>query len=937
MSWGPRRRTGADVAAERVLVIVESPAKAKTIEGYLNGRGTRDFRVKASVGHVRDLASKASELPEGLRKEPWSKYAVNTDEGFTPFYVVHANKKSTIAELKQELKGATELLLATDEDREGEAIAWHLLEVLKPKVPVRRMVFHEITEHAISDALEQTRELDMKLVDAQETRRIVDRLYGYPVSEVLWKKIGRDARSAGRVQSVAVRLVVDRERERIAFVSASYWDLTATFAPGSFAARLNLVAGQRLATGRDFDDQGRLTGRDCVVLDESGARSLATALAGVDYTVRSVVEKPGKRSPKAPFMTSTLQQEASRRFRWNAQRTMRVAQGLYERGYITYMRTDSTTLSETAVAAARSQAAELYGQDHVADAPRRYDRKVKNAQEAHEAIRPAGDTFRTPGEVQRELSADEFALYDLIWKRTLASQMADARVATTTVTIGAVASDGRDVEFTASGTVTLFAGFKAAYEDTREEDSDDESERVLPVLREGQTLAASDMEADGHSTNPPARFTEASLTAKLEELGIGRPSTYAAIMGTIVDRGYVWKKGSALIPSFLAFAVIRLLEEHFSELVDYRFTARMEEYLDAIANGEAGRDAQLETFWRGGETDTGPFRGVLDLTTDLGAIDARMLSTFPIEGTDAVVRVGRYGAFVERGEERASIPEDLAPDELTADKAEELLSQPSGERELGTDPETGLEIVAKSGRYGPYVTEVLPEDAPKTAKPRTGSLLKSMSLDTVTLEDALRLISLPRVVGADPADGVEITAQNGRYGPYLLKAKDSRSLPTEESIFTVTLEEALALYAQPKQRRGAASAPPLKELGDDPVSGRPVVLKEGRFGPYVTDGETNASLRRDDDPETIDPARAFELLADRRARGPVKRTAKKAAKKAPAKKAAAKKAAAKKAAPKKAAPKKAAKKAPAKKAAAKKAAPSLTTAALMAQPQPADA
>ena len=916
------------MAAERVLVIVESPAKAKTIEGYLNGRGGRDFRVKASVGHVRDLASKASELPEDQRKQPWSKYAVNTDDGFTPFYVVHANKKATIAELKQELKGASELLLATDEDREGEAIAWHLLEVLKPKVPVRRMVFHEITEHAISDALEQTRELDMKLVDAQETRRIVDRLYGYPVSEVLWKKIGRDARSAGRVQSVAVRLVVDRERERIAFVSASYWDLTATFDPGSFSARLNLVEGRRLATGRDFNEQGQLTGRDCVVLDESGARVLAAALEGVDYAVRSVVEKPGKRSPKAPFMTSTLQQEASRRFRWNAQRTMRVAQGLYERGYITYMRTDSTTLSETAVAAARSQAAELYGSDHVADAPRRYDRKVKNAQEAHEAIRPAGDTFRTPGEVQRELSADEFALYDLIWKRTLASQMADARVATTTVTIGAVATDGRDVEFTASGTVTLFAGFKAAYEDTREEDSDDESERVLPVLREGQALSAADMEADGHSTNPPARFTEASLTAKLEELGIGRPSTYAAIMGTIVDRGYVWKKGSALIPSFLAFAVIRLLEEHFSELVDYRFTARMEEYLDAIANGEAGRDAQLETFWRGGDTDTGPFRGVLDLTTDLGAIDARMLSTFPIDGTDAVVRVGRYGAFVERGEERASIPEDLAPDELTADKAEELLSQPSGERDLGVDPETGLAIVAKSGRYGPYVTEVLPEDAPKSAKPRTGSLLKSMSLDTVTLDDALRLISLPRVVGVDPADSVEITAQNGRYGPYLLKAKDSRSLPTEESIFTVTLEEALALYAQPKQRRGAASAPPLKELGDDPVSGRPVVLKEGRFGPYVTDGETNASLRRDDDPETIDPARAFELLADRRARGPVKKPAKRTAKKAPAKKAA-----------KKAPAKKAAKKAPAKKAAKKAAtkAPSLTTAALMAQPQPADA
>ncbi|MEY3734130.1 MAG: hypothetical protein RL347_1489, partial [Actinomycetota bacterium] len=819
-----------EVAAERVLVIVESPAKAKTIEGYLNGGGGRDFTVKASVGHVRDLASKASELPESQRKQPWAKYAVNTDEGFTPFYVVHANKKATIAELKKELAGASELLLATDEDREGEAIAWHLLEVLKPKVPVRRMVFHEITKHAISDALEQTRELDMRLVDAQETRRIVDRLYGYPVSEVLWKKIGRDARSAGRVQSVAVRLVVDRERERIAFVSASYWDLTATFEPGSFAARLNAVEGRRLATGRDFDDRGQLTGRDCMVLDETASQVLAAALEGVDYTVRSVVEKPGKRSPKAPFMTSTLQQEASRRFRWNAQRTMRVAQGLYERGYITYMRTDSTTLSEQAVTAARSQAAQLYGSDHVADAPRRYDRKVKNAQEAHEAIRPSGDTFRTPGEVQRELSADEFALYDLIWKRTLASQMADARVATTTVTIGAVASDGRDVEFTASGTVTLFAGFKAAYEDTREEDTDDESERVLPVLREGQTLSASEMTADGHSTNPPARFTEASLTAKLEELGIGRPSTYAAIMGTIVDRGYVWKKGSALIPSFLAFAVIRLLEEHFSELVDYRFTARMEEYLDAIANGESERDAQLETFWRGGATDTGPFRGVLDLTTDLGAIDARMLSTFPIDGTDAVVRVGRYGAFVERGEERASIPEDLAPDELTAEKAEELLAQPSGERELGVDPETGLTIIARAGRYGPYVSEVLPEDSPKSAKPRTGSLLKSMSLDTITLEDALRLISLPRVVGVDPADGVEITAQNGRYGPYLLKAKDSRSLPTEESIFTCTLDEALALYAQPKQRRGAASAPPLKELGEDPVSGKPVVLKEGRFG-----------------------------------------------------------------------------------------------------------
>ena len=728
------------------------------------------------------------------------------------------------------------------------------------------------------------------------------------------------------MQSVAVRLVVDRERERIAFVSASYWDVSATFDPGSFSARLVSVNGQRLATGRDFDESGQLTGRDAAPLDEAAARSLVLALEGVDYTVRSVVEKPGKRSPKAPFMTSTLQQEGSRRFRWNAQRTMRVAQGLYERGYITYMRTDSTTLSEQAVTAARTQAAQLYGNDHVAEAPRRYDRKVKNAQEAHEAIRPSGDVFRTPGEVQRELSADEFALYDLIWKRTLASQMADARVATTTVTLGTMTSDGRDVEFTASGTVTLFAGFKAAYEDTREE----ESERVLPILREGQTVTARDIEADGHSTNPPARFTEASLTAKLEDLGIGRPSTYASIMGTIVDRGYVWKKGSALVPSFLAFAVIRLLEEHFTDLVDYRFTARMEEYLDAIANGESARNDQLETFWRGGQTDTGAFRGVLDLTSDLGAIDARMLSTFPIIGSDASVRVGRYGAFVERGEERASIPEGLAPDELTADKAEELLAAPSGERELGLDPETGLDIIARSGRYGPYVSEVLPEDSPKSAKPRTGSLLKSMSLDTVTLDDALRLLALPRVVGVDPADGLQIIAQNGRYGAYLLKEKDSRSLPTEESIFEVTLEEALALYAQPKQRRGAASAPPLKELGDDPVSGRPVVLKEGRFGPYVTDGEINASLRRDDNPDTIDAARAYELIADRRALGPPKRkVAKKTAKKAPAKKAAAKKAAAKKTAAKK----KTAKKAPAKKA------PALTTAALMANApaQPADA
>lgn len=902
--------------AGRVLVIVESPAKAKTIAGYL-GRAAGDGRtydVEASVGHIRDLASKASELPERLRKEPWAKYAVDLDEGFTPYYVVHPTKKQRIAELKRRLAQADELLLATDEDREGEAIAWHLLEVLKPKIPVRRMVFHEITEHAIAEALDHTRDLDMQLVDAQETRRIVDRLYGYPVSEVLWKKIGREARSAGRVQSVAVRLVVDRERERIAFRTAEYWDLKAIFT--EFGARLASVDGARVATGRDFDDRGELKSADVVRLDRSAAEHLAQSLAGVPFAVRSVKDKPGKRSPSAPFMTSTLQQEASRRFRWNALRTMRVAQGLYDRGYITYMRTDSTTLSEQAISAARSQAAELYGADHVASAPRRYDRKVKNAQEAHEAIRPSGEAFRTPGEVARELSGDDLALYDLIWKRTVASQMADARIATTTVRIGAVAGDGRDVEFTASGTVTLFAGFKAAYEDTREEDGDDERERVLPVLREGQDLTCLGLEPDGHSTNPPARFTEASLTARLEELGIGRPSTYASIMGTIADRGYVWKKGSALVPSFLAFAVIRLLEEHFTDLVDYQFTARMEEVLDLIAAGESARLDQLEAFWRG--APDGSFRGVSDLTSDLGAIDARGISTFLIEGTDAVLRVGRYGAFVERGEQRASVPDDLAPDELTAERAEELLAQPSGDRELGVDPETGLAIVAKAGRYGPYVTEVLPEGAPKSAKPRTGSLFKDMSLDTIDLEQALRLLSLPRVVGVDPADGVEITTQNGRYGPYLTKAKDSRSLPSEQAIFDITLEEALALLAQPKQRRGAASAPPLRELGVDPVSGQPVVLKEGRFGPYVTDGDINASLRKGDDPATIEPARAYELIADRRAAGPPKKraTKKAAAKKSPAKKAPAKKAPAKKAA---------AKKAPAKKTVAKKA-PATTSA-----------
>jgi DNA topoisomerase-1 len=880
--------------ADTTLVIVESPAKAKKIAGYLGP----DYTVMASVGHVRDLASKASELPESLRKEPWAKLAVDVDDRFQAYYVVHESKKKTIADLKRALKDADELLLATDEDREGEAISWHLMEVLRPKVPVKRMVFNEITPEAIREAVANPRDLDMQLVEAQETRRIVDRLYGYPVSEVLWKKIGREAKSAGRVQSVAVRLVVDRERERIAFVAASYWDLTGQFVAdaGSFDARLTGVDGVRVATGNDFDQSGQLRKDAVVLLDEARATSLAEQLSGVSFTVRSVVEKPGQRQPKAPFITSTLQQEASNRLRWGSQRTMRVAQSLYENGYITYMRTDSVNLSEQAVSAARSQAAQLYGEQYVAAAPRTYASKVKNAQEAHEAIRPAGDVFRTPGEVSAELNADEFALYDLIWKRTVASQMANAQVATTTVKLGAVAADGTDAEFTASGTVVVFAGFYAALKDIVDADAadDDSRERELPRLGEGEAVVGERVTADGHATTPPSRYTEAKLVAKLEELGIGRPSTYASIMSTIVDRGYVWKKGSALVPSFTAFAVVRLLEEHFTALIDYQFTANMEEILDLISVGQADKVAQLEAFWRGGHAVGGAdFPGVKPLTEDLGAIDARGIATFPIPGSDAALRVGRYGAYVERGEERANVPVDLAPDELTAQKAEQLLAEPSGDRALGTDPATGLEVVAKSGRYGPYVTEVLPEGSPKSAKPRTASLFSSMSLSTITLDDALRLLSLPRVVGTDPADGVQILAQNGRYGPYLTKDKDSRSLGSEDEIFTVTLEQALALFAQPKQRRGRGQArPPLREVGTDPTTGLAIVIKDGSWGPYVTDGVTNASLRTADDPATLSVERASDLLSERRAKealeGPSpKKAAKRAVKKAPAKRAAA--------------------------------------------------
>jgi len=835
------------------LVIVESPAKARTIAGFLG----KDFAVESSIGHIRDLPDRASDVPEVQRKR-FGALGVDVDKGFEPYYVVDAKKKKVVAELKKHLKNADELLLATDEDREGEAIAWHLVEVLKPKVPVRRMVFHEITREAIERALEDTRPIDQRLVDAQETRRILDRLYGYGVSPVLWKKITRGL-SAGRVQSVATRLVVQRERERIAFVSAAYWDLAASFDPGSFDARLVMVDGQRVALGRDFAPDATLREETLVRLDEEGARGLAARLEGAAFSVRTSEEKPYRRRPAAPFRTATLQQEASRKLRFSAQTTMRVAQRLYEAGHITYMRTDSTTLSESALAAARTQVRELHGDDYVPEKPRAYGRAVANAQEAHEAIRPAGDTFRTPDELKRDLSRDEHGLYDLIWKRTLASQMEDARGQTVSLRIGAMSTDAESVEFAASGTVLTFRGFLAAYEPGRDEPSEDDEERRLPQLAVGQDVTVLTLEPEGHSTTPPPRYTEPTLVKALEDRGIGRPSTYAAILSTILDRGYVFKKGTALVPTFLAFAVVNLLERHFQQLVDFDFTARMEDDLDKIASGDEERVAWLKRFYFG--DGNGP--GLLHLVTEhLDEIDARAVNSIAIPRSEAVVRVGRYGPYLERGDARASLPGDLSPDELTAEKAEELLAQPDS-RPLGQDPETGHEIVARSGRYGPYVTEVLPDGAEE--KPRTASLFSSMAPENVSLDDALRLLTLPRVVGT--VDGEDVTAQNGRYGPYVKRGSESRSLETEEQLFTVTLEEASALFAQPPRRRGRGAARgPLRELGADPGTGRQILVKDGRFGPYVTDGETNASLRRGDTVEAVTVERAAELLAERRAK-----------------------------------------------------------------------
>ncbi|HEY2311185.1 MAG TPA: type I DNA topoisomerase [Gaiellaceae bacterium] len=842
------------------LVIVESPAKARTIAGYLGP----EFVVESSVGHIRDLPDSAAEVPEEYKKEAWARLGVDVEHGFEPLYVVDPDKKKTVAQLRKQLSQADELLLATDEDREGEAIAWHLLEVLKPKVPVRRMVFHEITRPAIEQALDETREVDERLVDAQESRRILDRLYGYEVSPVLWKKV-MPRLSAGRVQSVATRLVVERERERMAFRAAAWWDLVGTFDPEAFDARLVSVEGQRVATGRDFGPDGKLKG-EARQLDEEAARGLAERLEGASFQVSRVERKPYVRRPSPPFMTSTLQQEASRKLRFSAQTTMRLAQRLYENGYITYMRTDSTTLSESALTAARAQVTSLFGAEYVPEQPRRYERKVKNAQEAHEAIRPSGDSFRTPQEVRSEISGDEHALYELIWMRTIASQMKDAQGQTVSLRIGGESSKSEAVEFGASGTVITFRGFLAAYEEGRDDDGaakGDDEERRLPNLSEGDAVELRELEPQGHETSPPARYTEPTLVRTLEELGIGRPSTYASILGTILDRGYVFKRGTALVPAFLAFSVVGLLEQHFGRLVDYDFTARMEDDLDRIAAGDEQRVEWLGRFYFGDGS-----AGLQELVSDLGAIDAREINSLEI-GDGIVLRVGRYGPYLERGEQRASVPEELAPDELTVEKAEELLAQPSGDRELGTDPASGLTITARTGRYGPYVSEVLPDGSKE--KPRTASLFKTMSLDTVTLDDAVRLLQLPRVVGVAP-DGEEVTARNGRYGPYVQKEKESRSLESEEQLLTISLEEALALLAQPKQRRGQrAETKPLRELGADPAGGKEIVLKEGRFGPYVTDGETNASLRKGDDPETVTLDRAVELLAERRAKGPAKR------------------------------------------------------------------
>jgi DNA topoisomerase-1 len=918
----------------KALVIVESPAKARTIGGLLGP----DFIVESSIGHIRDLPRGADEVPAAYKGEGWARLGVDVDNGFKPLYVVSASKKSVVANLKRLLKDADELYLATDEDREGESIAWHLFEVLSPTVPVKRMVFHEITPEAIARAVEEWRDLDRRLVDAQEARRILDRLYGYEVSPVLWRKV-MPRLSAGRVQSVATRMVVERERARMRFHSATWWGIDGTFShtdshadvPPRFGAALVSLGGTTVATGKDFNDDGVQTSKGTVrVLVEEEATAVASALAGQSFTVSAVTERPFRRSPAAPFMTSTLQQEAGRKLRFSAQRAMQVAQRLYEQGFITYMRTDSTTLSDQALTAARTQAREMYGDAYVPDKPRRYERKVKNAQEAHEAIRPAGESFRTPEQAGRALSGDELRLYELIWKRTVASQMTDATGTSAQVRLVRNVPDtgsdgtpntvavGEEAEFSASGRVIAFPGFLRAYVEG-EDDPDAEladREVVLPPLAVGDVVEGTAFEPGSHATQPPARYTEASLVKAMEELGVGRPSTYASVIATILDRGYVWKKGTALVPSFTAFAVVGLLERYFGDLVDYGFTASMEDDLDEIASGREESLPWLSRFYfgtsspgvpepvgvgvpaagggngatAGGATDGKAMGLKASVAAHLGDIDAREINSIPIgEGSDGVpivARVGRYGPYLQHGDDRASLPDDMCPDELTVARSEELLAAPTNDRVLGSDPETGLDVSVKAGRFGPYVQ--LGDATEGAGKPRTSSLFSTMEPATLTFAQALELLRIPRTVGTDPESGEEVVAHNGKFGPYLKKGTDTRSLASEDQILTVTLPEAQALFAQPKQRRGRTAAPPLRELGADPATQLPVVVKEGRFGPYVTDGTTNASLRKGDVVESISMERASELLAERRAAGPSTR------KKAGAKKAGAAKKATKK-------------------------------------------
>jgi len=852
----------APKGALRKLVIVESPAKARKIGDYLGD----EFIVQASVGHIRDLPQRAADIPKEYKGIAWAKEGVNIEEDFAPLYVINPDKRAKVAELKELMKGADELILATDEDREGEAIAWHLVEVLQPKIPIKRMVFNEITKEAIQKAVNETRDLDYHLIDAQETRRVLDRLFGYRLSPVLWKKV-MPRISAGRVQSVATRLIVEKERERMAFISSSWWDLSAKCELG-FTARLINVEGKKVAATSDFGADGAVKEKslsNILLLDEVSARELVASLKSSVLSVKSIEESPRTERPKPPFTTSTLQQDAGGRLGWGAQITMRIAQRLYENGYITYMRTDSVNLSGQAVNAARNAAKSLYGADHLSDGPRVYSGKSKNAQEAHEAIRPAGEVFRTPGELAPELSRDEFSLYDLIWKRTVASQMADAKKMQTRVDFDATTNDAKAVLFRANGSVLTFPGFLAAYDEIADEKSDEESEdRRLPAMSVGQVVKVSEYNCEGHDTKPPARYTEPTLVKKLEELGIGRPSTFASIIQTIQDRGYVYKRGRALVPAFLAFSVTGLLEQHFAKLVDYEFTASMEEDLDKIANGQAQRVDWLRDFYYGHDGQP----GLDELSADLGAIDAREVNTMHL-GEDIQIRVGRYGAYLQQGEgddrKLANIPETMAPDELTLAKAIEILAQPSGERELGVDPKTGLDVIAKSGRFGPYVSEVLPEGAKKSDKAKTASLLSTMTLDTITFDDALKLLSLPRTLGVDSETGEEITVQNGRYGPYLKRGADSRTLTSEDQLFSLSLDEAVAIYKEPKVRRRGVAKPPLKDLGIDPATSKPLLVKDGRFGMYVTDGETNATLRRGDTVEGLTLERGLELLAGRRA------------------------------------------------------------------------